>query len=152
MFAQHRDCDALHMLQIYSLTCRHPFSFGQRLWICPLSLQLSPSLLNGLDKWVRGAPYATKWSEPHISVAIVSRGLESRLVSCTLVCSIQTTSLRPGASENCPLRLFLSRFMNTRTFVSGDQLSIGRRTNMQRNMEVLERRVGALLNPGADDR
>lgn len=84
-----------------------------------LLISLAPvSFLNGLDKWVRGAPYATKWSEPHISVAVVSRGLRAGWCPVMLVWSIQTTSLW----LNRPPRLFLSCFMNARRFVSQDRL------------------------------
>lgn len=71
----------------------------------PLISLAFTSLLNGLDKWVWGAPYATKWSVPHISMAIMSCGL--RAGWCPVCSSVASKQLH-YVSE--PLRIVLYVF------------------------------------------
>lgn len=77
----------LRWLNVNKLQHRSPLtSCGSSLWNCQLQVvTLNFSLFSlafaivrsSLDKWVWGAPYATKWSVLHISMAIMSWGLRA---------------------------------------------------------------------------
>lgn len=73
------------------------------------------SLLNGLDKWVWGAPYATKWSVPRISMAIMSWGL--RAGWCPVCSSVASKQLH-YVSE--PPRIVLYVFCCLALWIQGD--------------------------------
>ena len=96
---------SVEMRQLRAVTLNSPL----------ISLASVFSLLNGLDKWVRGAPHATKWSEPHISMAIMSWGL--RAGWCPVHSSVASKQLH-YVSE--PPRIVLRVFCCRGLWIQGD--------------------------------